>query len=206
MSIASAADGSRGVFCGGAPTPPPSDVTSNIIEYITISTPGNSTNFGLLTKEKDQIKGTSDTSRAVITGGTYGATTLNLDDVDYFAIGTPANAADFGNMSTGRVYHATTGDGSRAVSGAGKYPAIDNVEYLTIGTPGAGATFGTLTSSRYNLSCTSDGFRGIFVGGGPGYDDKMDYLDIGGIVGLTAGDFGNLVAGKSNDMAGISGD
>ena len=42
-------EGSRGVFAGGS--------ASNVIEYITISTAGNSTDFGDLTTSRDYMGG-----------------------------------------------------------------------------------------------------------------------------------------------------
>ena len=55
--------GERGVFGGGqAPGYPPETDT---IDYITISTPGNATDFGNLTQSRKDLAGASNRSRGV---------------------------------------------------------------------------------------------------------------------------------------------
>ena len=52
----------RGVFGGGGPN-------VNTIEYITIATLGNGTDFGDLTVARREFAGTSDFSRGLFMGG-----------------------------------------------------------------------------------------------------------------------------------------
>jgi len=66
---------------------------ANQIEYLTIATPGNASDFGDLTVAKYQIIGVSN--------GTYGcwAGAHNFSNViEYNTIATPGNAADFGDL------------------------------------------------------------------------------------------------------------
>jgi len=85
----------RGVSGGGFDNSP-SNAMSNIMDYVTIATTGNSTDFGDLTVARGQsYGGMSDTTRGVFGGGT------NPDNVtiDFITIASTGNAADFGDMS-----------------------------------------------------------------------------------------------------------
>ena len=85
----------RGVSAGGFDNSP-SNAMVNIMDYVTIATTGNSTDFGDLTVARGQsYGGMSDPTRGVFGGGT------NPDNVtiDYITIASTGNAADFGDMS-----------------------------------------------------------------------------------------------------------
>jgi len=55
--------GDRGVFAGGW------SPTTNTIDYVTISTPGNATDFGNLTSGRSNFTGLSNSVRGVFAGG-----------------------------------------------------------------------------------------------------------------------------------------
>ena len=84
---------------------------TNVIQQITIQTPGNATDFGDLTQASITGAQCSDGTTGVIASG-EGAT---LDDrMDQITIGTPGNATDFGNLITNNTYLG----GPDGVSGA----------------------------------------------------------------------------------------
>ena len=98
--------GDRGVFGGGYI--PPSPIQKNTIDYITISTPGNATDFGDLTQTRGYLGATSDGSRGVFGGGRY---PFYANTIDYIPISTPGNATDFGDLTEARNgLAATSGD------------------------------------------------------------------------------------------------
>ena len=98
--------GSRGVFGGGYEFPTP--IHKNTIDYITISTTGNATDFGDLTVARYGLAATSDGSRGVFGGG-FGPSVSNV--IDYIPISIPGNATDFGDLTQSRIYlAATSGD------------------------------------------------------------------------------------------------
>ena len=76
----STAVGPRGIFGGGKP---PGASNSNIMDYITIPTPGNATDFGDLTRQSYYVAGVSNGTRGVFGGG-YGETNV----MDYITIAT----------------------------------------------------------------------------------------------------------------------
>jgi len=143
--------GSRGVFGGGHD----GAVRVNTLDYITIATPGNATDFGDLTEGRSDLAATSDGSRGVFGGGYDGAVRVNT--LDYITIATPGNATDFGDLTESRNALAATSDGSRGVFGGGHDGSaqVNTLDYITIATPGNATDFGDLTESRYGLAATS---------------------------------------------------
>ena len=68
---------------------------TNVIDYITISTIGNATDFGDLTDQRSEIASNSDNLRAVWAGGLIPAAT---ETMDYVQIATKGNALNFGDL------------------------------------------------------------------------------------------------------------
>ena len=186
--------GDRGVFGGGINYP--ANDTLNTIDYISISTTGNATDFGDLTQARYALAATSDGSRGVFGGGgsspavwPYGPL---VNTIDYIPIATPGNATDFGDLTQTRYHLAATSDGSRGVFGGGlNYPRVNTIDYIPISTPGNATDFGDLTLARGYLAATSDGSRGVFGGGDPGASfNAIDYIPIATPGNAT--DFGDL--------------
>ena len=93
----------RGVFGAGYGSGPENADSggSKHIEYVTIATLGNATNFGDVDSGCRYIDACHNNLRVVLGGGQIGASpsktpTLNLE---YFAIATTGNSADFGDLS-----------------------------------------------------------------------------------------------------------
>jgi hypothetical protein len=80
----------RGILLEGAPGP----AAANTISYISISSLGNSVNFGDRSVAKNQIASMSSDTRAVFGGA--GAADTNL--IDYVTISTTGNSVDFGDL------------------------------------------------------------------------------------------------------------
>jgi hypothetical protein len=89
--------GSRGTFGGG-------DGPSNVIDYVTIATTGNATDFGDLTIARENPAACANGTRGVFGGGEYSGGNYNV--IDYVTIATPSNAINFGNLSVGRRFLA----------------------------------------------------------------------------------------------------
>jgi hypothetical protein len=67
---------------------------TNAIEYITIASTGNSTDFGDLTIERLNRAACSSSTRGVFGGGNSAYTNV----LDYVTIATTGNALDFGDL------------------------------------------------------------------------------------------------------------
>ena len=72
----------------------PSGVT-NHIDYVTIATTGDATNFGDLTGVRAMCGAVSSTTRGVIGGG---ITPSKVNTMDYVTIASAGNATDFGDL------------------------------------------------------------------------------------------------------------
>ena len=143
----------RGLFCGGHDA----DGPTNIIQYITITTTGNGTDFGDLINNIYFTAAAASYSRAVVAGG------YNVNVIQYFATGTPGNAVDFGDLSAARYTQGACTNGvgygaDRAVIGGGyDGSALNTIEYVEISTLGNATDFGDLTvARRYPAGCSGD--------------------------------------------------
>jgi hypothetical protein len=65
------------------------------MDYITLATPGNATDFGDLWTGVQQVFGSSDLTTGVIAGGYTGS---NTNTISKITIATPANSTDFGDL------------------------------------------------------------------------------------------------------------
>ena len=86
----------RGLTMGGRNI---SNVTLSRIEYITIATRGNSSDFGELTQDVRFQSATSDKIRGVRIAGYQVPNNADTDTMDYVQIATEGNAVDFGNLT-----------------------------------------------------------------------------------------------------------
>jgi hypothetical protein len=73
-------------------------VAANVLEYVTVASTGNSSDFGDLDTGRDSLSGTSDGTTGEFFGGNDGSTT---DEIDIITIGTTGNGTDVGNLLTG---------------------------------------------------------------------------------------------------------
>ena len=123
----------RGVFAGGY-TSSQHPLIFNTIEYVTISTTGDTQDFGDLTEVKDRSAGVSNSTRGIFyTGGTTPIIT-RVNTIDFITIASTGNATDFGDSLTNS--QAGLMDGSsptRGVFMGGTIPTspfrINTIEY-----------------------------------------------------------------------------
>ncbi|WKZ15426.1 MAG: hypothetical protein QY317_16140 [Candidatus Jettenia caeni] len=191
--------GPRGVFGGGSQGSPWPQVRS-VIEYITIATTGNTTNFGNLTQARTGTAACSDGSRGVFAGGFINATT-RVNTIDYITIATTGNAVDFGDMSESRTT-ASCSNNIRGIFAGGEISSgnTNTIDYITIATTGNAADFGDLTQARRMVSGTSNSARGVFGGGYTSSPvNTIDYITIA--TTGNAADFGDLVANRADQAA-----
>ena len=93
MAGGGCSNGTRGLFAGGVNLP---SVTGyNLIDFITIATTGNSTDFGDLTVTGQGVGANSNSIRGVFGGRTNPS---KQQVIDYVEIATTGNASDFGDM------------------------------------------------------------------------------------------------------------
>ena len=157
----------RGVFAGGVNAA----ADSRVIEYINISSLGNSQNFGDLTVARYSGAGMSNSVRGVFGGGW--ATPSNNLDIYYVTIASEGNAIDFGVDVTGGWGSQGTSSSTRGLAAGGNYPAGTNViDTILFATTGVKYDYGDLaghgTTNDYRgrgmTGCNSP-TRSVFFGG-----------------------------------------
>lgn len=186
--------GDRGVYFAMAGSTP-----VNHMNYISIATPGNATDFAdLYLAIRYGNSGVSDGTYGVIFGG---LTTANLygEDIQYFTVATQANTTNFGTLTVGRFDAGGCSDGTYGVCYAGNAAANDNyIDYVTIATPGNATTFGNSVTSDRGISGWSDETYGVFFG--TQNDARIDYITIA--TPGNASDFGALTVNRYSSGAG----
>jgi hypothetical protein len=97
--VAGCSSNTRGITSGGD-AGASAGYAQNNIDYVTIASAGNATDFGDLTAAKSNHRGTSNSTRGVFAGGYSSG---NLDVIEYITIGSTGNATDFGDLTVART-------------------------------------------------------------------------------------------------------
>ena len=131
---------------------------SNVIDYVTISTTGNATDFGDLTGQGRIQASCGNSTRGVWSGGYTPIT----DTIQYVTIASTGNAVTFGNLSTPTLSHGGCSSSTRGIFGGGYAPSYTNtIEYITILSTGNSVDFGDLTSARAYATACSNAHGGL---------------------------------------------
>ena len=183
--------GARALFTGGqAPG------NTDAIDFITISTLGNSQDFGNLTTSLSNTGSGASRVRGLICGGEP-----IRADIEFVTFASTGNATDFGADLPGNqrgpmnVSSATRTCVAGGYSAGSPFPRQNTISYVTMASTGvAGQDFGDLTNGirlfNGGMSCNST-TRGIWVGGS---DDSSGTTHMDSITIATLGDstdFGN---------------
>ena len=198
-SVSASPAGARGVFAGGY-----ADESLNVIDYITVATDGNASDFGDLTRTTAFFPGgTSSSTRGIFSGGMDGGSGIT-NVIDYITISSTGNATDFGNLSVASKAghaHASTTRGVIILGATAAAPnGLNTIEYITIANTGNTTDFGNLSALKiYGASCASP-TRGVILIGGA--TNTIEYITIANTGNTT--DFGNLVTTTENGAGGIS--
>ena len=200
--------GSRGTFSGGYQA-------GNVIQYITIASTGNASDFGDLGSsphwDRYNAFGGSGGGRAIYAGGQYSSGTYaTQSDAVYFTIANTGNASAYGDlMEASRQATGCSNGTTLLIGGGGSYETT--IRYYTIASTADAQNWGNLccgqSGGRYSMAACADPTRGIFAGGsgpdgqaGP-FTNRIQYVSI-----ESAGnalDFGDLTNARGH-FAGVS--
>ena len=197
--------GRGGGFTGGGP-----DFANNIIDYVTIATTGNATDFGDLTADKYSDSGLSSSTRGIFGGGaTYTGATNYTNVIEYITIASTGNGTDFGDIlgAADNMLSASSATrglylGGIASSGA---PSVQNViQYITIASTGNAQDFGDLAVAVRSGGPGSNSISGITMGGytGPSQSNVIQEVTIAS-TGDSA-DFGDLTQTRADNPGTVS--
>ena len=227
------ASSTRGLWWGGRR---PGGGTSNIhttIQYVTISSTGNSFFFGDLTYRPVINSGASNNTRGIFAGG-YNAISpyagpsgagASYTNIDYATIASLGNASSFGELTTGRAVRFSASSPTRGVFGSGRTfhsPATivytNVIDYVTIATQGNSIDFGDILPSQqyvedFTGNAGNSSTRAIICSGndagGSGNDNELSYITLASKG--DAIDFGDSIdntagsggSGTSNQIRGV---
>jgi hypothetical protein len=211
--IAAGADASdRAVFMGGA-TFVNAASGVNTIDYITVSTTGNATDFGDLIATRYQGDGCGSATRGLYAGGTLSGGSAT-DDIEYITLATTGNGTSFGDLTVSRGLLDSLSNGTYGIWVGGYSGADVNVmEQVTMATTGNATDFGDLNKTTFGGSSgAGSSTRGLIAGGahdgGNSYNNNIQYITYASLGNAT--DFGDLtiptvyVGGASSDTRFIS--
>lgn len=151
----------RGIFAGGYAAPAtPSTNTTNTVEFVTISTIGNSLDFGDLSTARGGGGSASNSTRGLFAGGSPIFSTIQ-----FITIATLGDAQSFGNLNfnvqetSGGMASSTRALFAGGHGGSGSQ--LNNIDYVTIATTGNAVDFGDLTIGRRGPASCSNGHGGL---------------------------------------------
>ena len=186
----------RAVFAGGN-----SGSVSDVIDYITIQTLGNASDFGNLTVAREYISAASSSVRGVFAGGDPSTSTI-----DYITLASAGNATDFGDLTVARDDPAGASNNTRALFIGGAVSGNPVIDYVTIASTGNATDFGDIYRAAYSIAACSSPTRAVTGGyntfGADSLQDTMEYLTIASTGNAT--DFGNLTTRRYACGAGSS--
>lgn len=198
----------RGFFMGGASYDGATTTNYSTIDYITISSTGNTTSFGDLNLAHGQgPRGFSSTSRIVVGAGAVSAST---DYLKYFTNASAGEMTDFGKLTGKRQSGASGSNGVKGIH-AGGYDSTAGtadsaqMDSINIATVGNATSFGSLSGARRHLGGASSptqimfGMGEINPGGASNILDYVIFATNGNAV-----DFGDASASRTDGYNGSS--
>ena len=205
----SLSNSTRAVHVGGTSASPAS-LYRNEIDFNTIATAGNSTDFGDTLAAHVATGG----SVASSTRGVYSVGYLSgsyVNNIEFITIATTGNGQDFGDLNAAKGYHfrGSICDSTRGLFAGGYNPAQNRIDFVTIASAGNATDFGDLFLARRSAAGTSNSTHSIFAGGYlPGVNNTIDRV----VIQTTgnAADFGDLFfrthenSGSSDSHGGLS--
>jgi len=191
----------RGVISGGRNHPGAAEI--NTIQYHTIQSLGNASDFGDLLSVRSYSGGNCQSStRGIIVGGYIDGSATRTNSIEFLTMASLGNSADFGDMQEAKNSAGSASNSIRGIIAGGRTPtAIRVIDYITIATTGNVQDFGdldnggTFNHTKGDLGACTSPTRCIMGGSGQGSPGTagMQFVEI-----ATTGngvDFGALTVG-----------
>ena len=198
--------GVRAVAFGGNNGSPYDD-----IEFFTISTLGNASDFGNLAATRTAAGSCASRTRGIVAGGQEPGTIAA--EIDFITFSSTGNSTDFGgDLTDSRDFTAGLADQTRGIFGGGRITAPATagnvIDYITMASGGNAVNFGdTRSTTLYYPMCLASSTRGIIASGtGGSSTDEIDFITIsttgdGVEFGTLGTNFGGI--GASNSTRGL---
>jgi len=145
----------RAVFAGGKNTPASPDTLSSI-EYVTIASTGNGTDFGDMTAVTRGPSGAASNTRGLMASAAPGT-----NNIEFLTIATTGNTSRFGDLTVARneILAGGTSNNVRALWAGGS--TLNVIDFVKIATEGNANDFGDLTQARMGLGGVSNAHGGL---------------------------------------------
>ena len=184
--------GIRALYGGGVNT---SNAKVNTVDFLTISTMGDSQDFGDMPDTNTSTPGTCSSRTRGLFGGGYPYT----NRICFFTFASASNSTDFGDLSQSRSNLNGLGDGIRGVF-VGGYTGSNQttMDYVTISQTGNAIDFGDLSANSNSPLIANSSTRGLI--GGVGETNVIDFITIA--TTGNAADFGDLTVARSGGAVG----
>lgn len=184
----------RGLFAGGYN--PGATGLANTIEYITISTTGNSSDFGDLSTAPSlgNLAACSSSTRGLFMGGEP-----NTTQISYVTISSLGNSYTFGQLTLARRALNACSNATRGLAVNGFAGTRNNtIDYVTISTEANALDFGDTLAPSYSAACCASPTRGVFSGGNTptGITNVIQYVTIASLGNAIS--FGNLTTATAS--------
>ena len=149
----------RGVFAAGYQQPDTSTKT-NVIDFVTIASTGNASNFGDLVSQRWGVSPASSATRGIFAGG---ASPSESDSMEFITIASTGDTTDFGDLTQNSGRGSGTSDSIRGVFKIGYTPSTgqNTLEFVTIATTGNAQDFGDSISKVHSAGMTSNAHGGL---------------------------------------------
>jgi len=157
----------RGLFIGGRTASPGTVALHNNIDYVTIQTTGNATDFGdlYLAASAGGVSGSvCNATRGFVVGGYNWPSnpTTYYNVIQYITTATLGNSQDWGDLVTARTGSAICSSPIRGVAACGSNPGLTNsIECYSIVTAGNAVDFGDVATARRTVGGASNGHGGL---------------------------------------------
>ena len=180
--------GTRMLFMGGSGS-------TDVIEFLTISTLGNTQDFGNLIAA--EMEGASCSSR---TRGFYFGGDPSDNDIEFVTFASLGNATDFGNCTAVSKSGSGCSDQTRGIMQLGA-SFSDTINYITMATTGDAVDFGNITAGAYAGAACDSSTRGVIALGNAGgtYVNTLDFITIS--TTGNAADFGDITRSGVHTIA-----
>ena len=189
----------RAVFAGGTDGSSPSPAFLNTIDYVTINSTGNATDFGDLSGTSGYMGAANDSSgKGFFIGGQGSPATKGTTSTDVITIASTGNASNFGVLTQTTKSCASVSQGTTAITMGGSSPSNNNViQRFVMPSLGNATDFGDLSRSVGNSKGASGAHDGIDWGSVSVQRPSVNYMPGSGRVLMLGG---NRAGGDRNTI------
>ena len=134
------------------------------VKGVTISTLGDTQDFGTLTNARQAAPGgCSNSTKVLVAGGNLSPSNSKTGNIESYTTASNGTATSFGTLTASRSYGlGGCGDNVRATFGGGYTPTqVDIIDYVQFSTGGNALDFGDLQSVKRGCTPVSNGHGGL---------------------------------------------